>query len=291
MSLLYLMANSLEVVGAVLADGIFLHFIVCTMSTTYSISVWLIQPHNTEQYLKFLRFLSMTKLNFCCFCCFCYRRGIIRDQLHFWSVQPQWKDRVLINGRLAVPDQFHRSDCNRGNMEMVEIVTESQPLSDEIQLDHIQSPDTRTTAITGITGYGPFSMDDPPSKAARYPRKPRSMTLAAVQPLYQQISDDVIFENLEMDSTLETDLRPSLLNELSENVPFVPINEFCYEKTIESEHELCDDFDFGVYFEYWRRDRKNWVCVWGMSVKVQDVLVTCRVCLLSHIVGEILTFH
>ena len=230
LSRLYLMANCLEVIGAVMADGLLLHFIVCAMSPAYSISVWLMQPHNTEQYLAFLRFLERTKMYICCFC---YRPDIVTDQMTFWSSPASASHEYQ-----AVPTKSSGS-----SLHVAIQFAEDTPI-----------PNTRRRGITGtaptvMTGYAPFSMDHPPSKIPEH--NGQLLTAPRIQSHILQESSSITIRN-------SISRRSSSLPALSEDAPVVvPINEFCYQNSVGSEKELSEEFNFGVYFEYWRDDRKN----------------------------------
>ena len=60
------------------------------MSTLWSLCVYLMMEHNTDQYLVFLRFLRRFRLNFVCFCC-C--RKMVDRQIDEWSsMKPKIKE-------------------------------------------------------------------------------------------------------------------------------------------------------------------------------------------------------
>ena len=151
--------------------------------TTLSISYanFLMQDHNTSEYVAFLRFIRKYKCIWC-FCCFA-----------------------------STVDEQHR------------IFSEAVEASDV------------------VTGMADFSLDLSPSRALRITVETAPSTILA-------------------ESTASPATPASSTSNTSQQIHFgqkqaLHINEFVFDD--ENHEEIADEYDFGVYLEYWKFDKKN----------------------------------
>ena len=191
-------------------------------TTSMSYAVFLMQPHNSGEYGIFLKGVICLRLHWCCCCC--YRHEVVSQKQHFMT---KYK-------------AIYKITASGVELE-VSLIERTEKTKDE----------------TG-TAFNNFSMDEPPSAKYQAPTiHIPLLTVTGSHPNLEVVRELQAVQSLSDLCAPEPSQFQMTTSVAGHNGIRVPFNDFLFESESKADEEFATGFSFGVYLEYWRKNRPN----------------------------------